>query len=106
MAHDIVAAFLFAGDGHVVIDVVAVRLQLGELLVGDGEALPLLGPRQRDPQPAPCFEFVVLGKNILHLLRRVAGGKRRKIGIVRHHKTSVPSGKRGDAPAGPSFSNH
>ena len=84
VAHHVVAALLFPGGGHIVIDVVLVRLQLGDLRVGDGQALLLLGLRQRDPQPAPRLEFIVLREDVLHLFRRVTRLERGNIGIVCH----------------------
>ena len=85
MAHHIVAALALAALGVVVVDIVLVGLQLGDLPVGDGQALLLLGPRQGDPEPPPGAEFVVLGKDELHLRACVPGGKGADIpGMIGH----------------------
>ena len=83
MRHHIVAHLLFLFACHIVVDVVLMRFQLGNLLIGDGQAQLLLGFRQRDPQLAPCAELVVRRKQILHFLAGIAGGKGRFI-TVRH----------------------
>ena len=85
MAHDIVAHQLFAGSGFLVIDVILVGFQLGNLGVGDSKTLLLLRLGQRDPQSAPGAEFVILRENILHLVRGIAGGKRADITIMLRH---------------------
>ena len=82
VAHDIVAHQLFAGDGILVVHVVLVGFQLGNLLIGDGKALFLLGLGQRDPQLAPGAELVVVREDVLHLIGSVAGGKRADIAIM------------------------
>ena len=76
VGHHVVAHFLFPGGGHVVVDIVRMRLQLSNLFVGDGQPQLLLGLGQRDPQPAPGAELIVGRKQILHLLAGIAGGKR------------------------------
>ena len=53
MAHDIVTHQLFAGSGFLVIDVILVGFQLGNLFIGNVQALLLLSLGQRNPQPAP-----------------------------------------------------
>lgn len=50
MAHDIVAQQLFAGSGFLVIDVILVGFQLGNLFIGNVQALLLLSLGQRNPQ--------------------------------------------------------
>ena len=41
VAHHVMADELLARDGVLIVDVVLVRLQLGNLLIGDGQALRL-----------------------------------------------------------------
>ena len=84
MAHHVVAAFPLPALGIFIIDVVLVGFQLGDLLVGDFQALLLLRPGQGNPQPAPGAELVVLGEYKLHLLAGIPGGKGADIAIVRH----------------------
>ena len=57
----------------------------GNLLVADGQTLPLLGPGQRHPQAAPCAELVIVREDILHLVRGIAGGKGADITIMLRH---------------------
>ena len=88
VAHHVMAHQFFARDGIFVVDVVLVRFQLGDLLVGDGKALLLLGLGQRDPQLAPGAELVVVREDILHLVRGVTGAERRDITVVLCHGIS------------------
>ena len=76
---------LLARNGVLIVDVVLVRLQLGNLLIGDGQALLLLGLSQRDPQPTPGAELVVVREDVLHLIRRIARRERRNIFVVLCH---------------------
>ena len=84
VAHHVVAALFLPALGVLVIDVVPVGLQLGDLLVGDGQALGLLGPGQGDPQPAPGAELVLFGEQVLHFPACIPGAEGALIGIVRH----------------------
>ena len=84
MAHDIVAHQLFAGSGFLVIDVILVGFQLGNLFIGNVQALLLLSLGQRNPQPAPGAELVIVRESILHLIGSITGGKRRNITIMCH----------------------
>ena len=84
VAHHVVAALLLPADGVLVVDVVGVGLQLGDLLVGDGQALPLLGLGQGDPEFAPGAELVVVGEDVLHLLAGVAGLEGGNVSVVCH----------------------
>jgi hypothetical protein len=70
------ADFLFTRFGDVVVDVVGVRLELGDLLVGNVESELFLSLRERYPQPAPGPEFFVRRKKILHLAARVPRAER------------------------------
>ena len=88
VAHDIVTHQLFAGDGILVVHVVLVGFQLGNLLIGDGKALLLLGLGQRDPQLAPGAELVVVREDILHLVRGIAGRERGNITVMLCHGKS------------------
>ena len=85
VAHHVMADELLARNGVLIVDVVLVRLQLGNLLIGDGQALLLLGLSQRDPQPAPGAELVVVREDVLHLIRRIARRERRNIFVVLCH---------------------
>ena len=85
VAHHVVAHQLFAGDGVLVVDVILVGFQLGNLGVGDSKTLLLLRLGQRDPQSAPGAEFVILRENILHLVRGIAGGEGGNITVVVRH---------------------
>ena len=85
MAHHIVANQFFTGNGILVVDVVLVGFQLGDLFIGDAKALLLLGLSQSDPQAAPCAELVVFAENILHFVRRIAGRKRTDIAVMLCH---------------------
>ncbi len=66
MAHDIVADKLLALPCHLVVDVLGVRSQLVDLLLGDDRLSVLtqsqlhLCLRQGDPEPSPCAEFHIL----------------------------------------------
>ena len=84
VAHHIVTALPLPALRILIIDVVLVRFQLGNLFVRDVQALLLFSLRQGDPQLAPSAEFIVLGKNELHLLAGISGRKRTDIMIVGH----------------------
>ena len=97
VAHHIMAAFALAALGVLVIDVVPVGSELGDLLVGDGQALPFFGSRQGNPQPAPGAEFVILRKGKLHLRAGIAGGKGADVsGMVGHGENLLKRFKRGE----------
>ena len=85
MAHHIMTHQLFPCGGVLVVDIVLVGLQLGDLLIGDVQTLFLLGLGQRDPQPPPGAELVVIGEDVLHLVRGIPGGKRRNITVMFSH---------------------
>jgi len=83
VAHDVVAHQLFALNGDLIVDVVHMGFQLGHHVGGDiGQALIHLGPCQRHPQSPPCAELVVIGEDILHLVRSIAGGKGADITVM------------------------
>ena len=85
MAHHIVAALALAALGVIVVNIVLMGLQFGNLLIGNGQALLLLGARQGDPQPSPGAKLVVLGKDELHLRACIPGGKGADIpGMIGH----------------------
>ena len=68
MAHHVMAHFLLAGSRHIVVDVVLMRLHLLDHFVCDpGDAELLLRLRERDPEPSPGAELVILRENKLHL---------------------------------------
>ena len=84
MAHHVVAAFLFPADGILIVDVVLVGFQLGNLLVGDVQAIGFFGLGQSNPQPAPGAELVVLREDVLHLGGGITGLEGRDVFIVGH----------------------
>ena len=84
VAHHIVTDQLFPRGGFLVVDVILVGFQLGNLLIGDGQALLLLGLGQCNPQTAPGTELVVVRESILHLVRSIPGGEGRDITIMCH----------------------
>lgn len=83
-AHDVVADQLLPLAGYLVVDVVLVGFQLGDLLIGDVDSQRLFGLGQRDPQFSPGLKFVVLRKYILHLLACIAGREWAFIRICAH----------------------
>ena len=90
MRHHVVAHFALAGFRNFVIDVVAVRFQFRNLLLGDIQTQRTLRLCQRDPQTAPGAEFEVIGKHRLHFVTCIAGGKRRNITISQISHTAPP----------------
>ena len=76
VGHNVVSYLAFALFGYVEIDVVAVRFKLRNLLVGYIETELFLSLCKRYPQSSPCAEFKILGKDVLHLCRRIPCGKR------------------------------
>ena len=74
VGHDVVAYLFLTGLCHVVVDVVLMGLQFVDLLLGDGQSQLLLGFSQGDPQLSPGAEFLIRGKDVLHLLACVALG--------------------------------
>lgn len=59
-------------------------LELGDLLIRDGKTLLFFRFGQGDPQAAPRAELVVLGKDVLHLLRGVARLEGGNVSVVLH----------------------
>ena len=93
VAHHVVAHQLFALNGHFVIDVVHMGFQLGHHVGGDvGQALVHLGPCQCHPQATPGAELVVIGEDVLHLVRGIPGGKRADITVMLRHWLFPPDG--------------
>ena len=88
VAHHVMAHQLFAGDGILVVHVVLVGFQLGDLLIGDSQALLLLGLGKRDPQLAPGAELVVVRENVLHLIGSITGRERGNITVMLCHGKS------------------
>ena len=62
--------------------------KLGKLLIGDCQALLLFSLGKRNPQLAPGAELVVVGEDILHLVRSIAGGERGNITVMLCHGKS------------------
>ena len=85
VCHNVVAHLFFPFGGSFVIHIVLVCFHLGYLLVGYIKTASLFCLCKRYPQLSPGTEFVVIGKNILHLVAGIAGGKGRYIFIVITH---------------------
>ena len=85
VAHHVVAALLLAALRIIVVDVLRMGFQLGNLLVSDVQPLFLFRLRQRNPQLPPGAELVVLGEDELHLLAGIAGRKGADIAVMRHN---------------------
>ena len=83
MRHHIVAHLFFPRGGYIIIDIVLVGFQLGNLFIGDGQAQLLFGFGQGDPEFPPGAKLVIGRKQVLHLLAGIAGSKGRFI-TVRH----------------------
>ena len=77
VGHHVVAQLLLQRLGDVEVDIVAVRAQLGELLIGDVEAEFLLGLGQGYPEAAPGAELLQLAPVLEHGLpaQRAAKGE-------------------------------
>lgn len=74
--HYVVANFLFACGGVIVIDVVDFRFHFGYLLVGDVYAEIFFRLCKSDPKSAPRAELKVGRENVLHLFACVSLAKR------------------------------
>ena len=81
VAHHIVPHFLLPRLRHLIIDVVGVGFEFRDLLVGDIQTQFLLGLGKRNPQSAPCAEFHIGRKEVLHFLPGIAGTKRGFINV-------------------------
>ena len=88
VGHDVVAALLLFLDGDFVVDVIGVRFQFVDLLLGDGQAQFMFGLRQSDPQLSPGLELEVRGEDVLHLFRRVPGIERSFVSVLLHNARS------------------
>ena len=84
MRHNVVADDLLSLLCHVIIDIIGMRFQLFDLLIRNIQSQFLLCLRQSDPQPSPCPELLVRGKDILHLLACITLRKRADITIITH----------------------
>ena len=82
--HHVVPDLALAALGVVVVDVVGVRLQLGDLRVGDRQPELLLRLGERNPELPPRPELEVGGEEVRHLLRGVPLGERVLCGVARH----------------------
>ena len=82
VAHDVVTDQPFPFLGDLVVDVVLVGLQLGDLLSGDGQAQLVLGLGQGDPEEPPGSELLIRGEKVLHFFAGVAGAEGALVGIV------------------------
>ena len=82
MCHHIVAHFLLARFRHGIVDVVLVRIHLGDLLVRNIESQRLLSVCQRDPEPPPGTELEVFGENMLHLRACIARGEGGDVAVL------------------------
>ena len=72
VGHDVVPALLFAAARVLVVDVRSVALQLLDLLLGDVEAKLTLALGERNPEPAPQPEAVVVREDVRHLPAGIA----------------------------------
>ena len=90
VGHHVVAEGLFIGRHLVKVDIGEVFLHFGDLPVGDGQAELLLGLRQDDPEPAPQLRPVAGGKEKLHLVAGVPGGKGGNITVQLLHRKAPP----------------
>ena len=68
VGHNVVPYLFFAGLCDVKIDIVDMRLHFGKLLVGYIKAEFLFALGKHAPQLSPGSEFILLGKNVLHLV--------------------------------------
>ena len=73
VAHNVVTDFLFARFGNVVIYIVHVRFEFGDLRLGHVKSEFMLGAGKRDPEPPPRGELEVVRKAVLHFVACVAG---------------------------------
>ena len=74
MRHHIMAHFLLPRFRHIIINIILMRLQLINLLLGNIQPQLLLRLRQSNPEPPPGPKLLVRRKNVLHLLTRIAFG--------------------------------
>ncbi len=74
--HHVVPLLSLEGSGGRVVDVTQMGLHLGELRAGDREPELLLGACELQPELAPEIELVVVAKQLLHGIRRVAADER------------------------------
>ncbi len=81
MGHDVMPCFAFEGLRHVIVDIVRVLPELIHLCLRDAQSELHFRLRQRNPQPAPCPEFLVGRKEILHLLTGISGIEGTLIGV-------------------------
>ena len=75
MRHDVMPHLALPRVRHVVVDVVHVRPQLGDLLHRNIQPQLALAFRQRDPQPPPGGKLAVVREDFLHLPARVAAAQ-------------------------------
>ena len=75
MAHDVVADEFFSGLRFLIVDVVLMGDEFVDLFFSDREAQLHLGFREGNPQKPPGFKLLVLGEDVLHFLRSVAGAE-------------------------------
>ena len=84
MAHDIVTHLFFPRDRNIIVNLLRKLFKLADLRIGNRQALLLFRLCQCNPKLAPCFELVIRGENILHLLACITGAKWAFILIVSH----------------------
>ena len=89
VGHDVVPHLVLARRGVVIVDVRDVRAQLADLLIRDRQTELLLALRQRDPEPAPGGEFVVVGINVLHCAPGIAGAQGIGVAVVHAYPLSA-----------------
>ncbi len=82
--HHVVADLPLVPVGGVVVDVVHMGPQLGDLLVADRQAQFLFRLGQRHPQPPPSAELLVVTPQPAHFLGSVADNQRVLVLVVGH----------------------
>ena len=73
MGHNIVAHELFSFLSHLIVDILCMSLKLVYLILCHlFKTQLMLSLCKGDPQPSPCFEFLIRRKNIFHFLIRIS----------------------------------
>ena len=75
MAHYIMPDEFFSRFGFFVVDVIFMRNQLVDLLLGNRQAELMFSLGQCNPQKTPGLEFFILREKVLHFLGRITRAK-------------------------------
>ena len=86
--HNVVANYLFARGGYLVVDIINISLKLIYLLLSYGQAKLHLSSCKRHPKLSPGSEFLIRRENILHFLAGVASAERAFVRICHNEKPS------------------